>query len=76
MHIGAIENSNLTLKGNGHDVADLLCIVDREECTFTSAWIPTPAEVMALMEGAPVYLKLWTNGQHPPVFIGVKGVTL
>lgn len=45
-----------------------------ESVTLTSAWFPTPAELAALNAGEPVYLSVFGGG-HPPVFVGVKGVT-
>lgn len=75
MQIGNIEGSNLTMKGDGISVADLRVVINRDESTFTSAWLPTPAELMALVQGEPVYLRIWSD-THPPVFIGVKGVTI
>jgi hypothetical protein len=41
---------------------------------MVSAWMPTPAEVAAIQRGEPVYLYVWGAG-HPPVYVGVPGVT-
>lgn len=75
MQIGAIEGSNCTMRGDGDQVADLRVIQNTDDDTFTSAWLPTAAELRAMVDGAPVYLRIWSD-RHPPVFIGVKGVTL
>ena len=40
---------------------------------WTSYWQPTPAELKALNEGRPVFLRV-VGGGHPPVWVGVAGV--
>lgn len=73
MIIGVIEGHNCLLKGNGADVGDLHVIHDRANGIMTSAWFPTPAELAALNQGAPVYVSLWTYGGAPqPIYVGVK----
>ena len=74
MQIGNIEGSNFTFLGNGEDVADLRVVRDVDAGTITSAWLPTPAEVAAIQRGEPVYLTIFGDG-HPPVYVGVKGVS-
>ena len=69
MQIGVIENANCIMRGNGADIADLMVL--RTENGFVSAWFPTPAELAALNQGAPVYLFIYGNA-HPPVMVGVK----
>lgn len=66
---GAIEGANITLKGDGKEVQDLLAV--HVDGTFVSAWFPTPDELAALARGQPVYLFV-TGTSHPPVFLGVK----
>lgn len=69
MLIGNIEGANCIMRGNGKDVADLNVI--RTDDGFISAWFPTPEELKALNDGAPVYLFIYGAG-HPPVYLGVK----
>jgi hypothetical protein len=38
---------------------------------MVSAWEPTPAEIEAMKNGAPVYLQI-VGTAHPPVFIWVE----
>lgn len=37
---------------------------------MTSAWFPTPEELLRLVSGAPVYLRVLAS-QHPPVMLSV-----
>ena len=69
MQIGVIEGANCLMKGNGADIADLHVV--RNQDGFISAWFPTPAELIALNNGAPVYLFIYGRS-HPPVNLGVK----
>ena len=69
MQIGSIEGANCIMRGSGADVADLNVI--RTDDGFISAWFPTPDELAALNNGAPVYLFIYGSG-HPPVYVGVK----
>jgi hypothetical protein len=39
--------------------------------TLVSAWEPTAAELLAMVNGAPVYLHVLTDGGHPPVMLTV-----
>lgn len=36
--------------------------------TMVSAWQPTPAEIAAIVQGSPVYLRV-VGGSHPPVML-------
>lgn len=72
MLIGAIEGANVILKGDGDAVGDLLAL-RTEDGRFISAWIPTPDEIRAINNGAPIYLSVWGDS-HPPVSVGVKQV--
>lgn len=44
--------------------------ITQEINQMVSAWEPTLEELSRLMNGAPIYLKLWGT-QHPPVIIEV-----
>lgn len=74
MQHGVIEGHNLTLRGNGTDIHDLHCRVEDEDGyrAVTSAWIPSPAEVYAIMQGQPVYVTLLLLDKFPPMRVGVK----
>ena len=41
--------------------------------TMTSSWQPTPAELAALAEGAPIYVTLHGQG-HPPIMVSIGPV--
>jgi hypothetical protein len=64
-----IEGANIRLLGNGTDVGDLYAV--RTDDGFVTAWTPTPAELVELNNGAPVYLFVFGQ-QFPPVALGVK----
>lgn len=72
MIIGAIHGANTIMRGDGDTVRDLH-VIRTEDGRFISAWIPTPAELHALNQGASVHLSIWGDG-HPPVYVGVDGV--
>lgn len=47
------------------------CTVNGPETpAMVTAWFPTPAELAALLAGAPVHLRILGN-QHPPVAVEV-----
>ena len=74
MQHGAIENSNLTLRGNGADIHDLHARWEHEDgwIAITTAWMPTPAEIARINRGMPVYVTLLTNEGFPPMRVEVK----
>lgn len=52
-----------------------LCLPLRDEVidgtpTMTSSWQPTPAELKAILAGAPIYVTLLGQA-HPPIMLSV-----
>ena len=76
MICGVIENSNLKLLGNGDDVYDIFARMELEGNyrAVTTAWIPTPAEMIRLNAGEPVYVtQLILEGDgFQPIRVEVK----
>lgn len=77
MQIGHIEGTTRVIgKSQGYlglpirDVA-INCSVNGEDTpAMVTAWHPTPDELEALMNGAPVYVQL-LGKSHPPIMVGV-----
>ncbi|WP_370677575.1 hypothetical protein [Pleomorphomonas sp. PLEO] len=40
---------------------------------MVTAWLPTPAEILALMGGAPVHVRI-LGAEHPPIMVEVGEV--
>lgn len=76
MMIGRIQNATRVLGKPSHmsdEECGSLAIRDvrvGDYPAMMSAWFPTPAEVDAMMKGAPVYLTIFGT-QHPPVSLTV-----
>lgn len=46
------------------------CSVNGTTMITVSAWLPTPAEIEAIVAGAPVFVQLQLHGTpHPPIFV-------
>lgn len=75
MQHGAIEGFNLMLKGDGETIHDLHARIDDmgDYNEVTTAWHPTPAEVLRIVQGEPVYVTLLMGEiKFPPMRVGVK----
>ena len=76
MQIGRISNATRILgKSQGYlglPVRDeiVLSKVDGEVPCMTTAWLPTPAELAALVAGAPIYVKI-LGVAHPPILVEI-----
>ncbi|MDR3514066.1 MAG: hypothetical protein P4L73_20715 [Caulobacteraceae bacterium] len=80
MHIGRIAGStrNLGAPPNWDPDRDGPCqslpvrdeLVGGKLSAMTSAWFPTPEELLRLVAGAPIYLKVLASA-HPPVMLSV-----
>lgn len=74
MHIGRIRNSNMILRGpdDMDDCGDLHVNVQHHSGmrVMTSAWIPTPDELLRLNQGKAVFLHVYGQS-HPPVGLSV-----
>lgn len=75
MQHGVIEDYTICLRGNGADIHDLHARAVEADgyIAVTTAWIPTPAEVLRIIAGEPVYVTLLLSGAgFPPMRVEVK----
>jgi hypothetical protein len=71
MQIGRIERATRVLgKSQGYLGLPVRDEMFGEDPCMTSAWLPTPAELEALNNGAAVHVKL-LGTQHPPILVEV-----
>jgi hypothetical protein len=72
MQIGRIQNATRVLgKSQGYlglPVRDE--VFEDGQQAMVTAWIPGPAEIEALVAGAPVYVRILGSG-HPPIMVEV-----
>ncbi len=75
MEIGRIENATRVIgKSQGYiglplrDETIVDCTNGKETPVMVSAWYPTMEELQALIDGAPIHLRLFGT-VHPPVMI-------
>lgn len=81
MQIGRITGANAVL-GKSQGYMGLPVRHERVNCTvngpdtpaMSTAWIPTPKELEALIAGAPVHVRLLGTGPHPPIMVSVGDV--
>ncbi|MGF7053955.1 hypothetical protein GGC47_003143 [Bosea sp. OAE752] len=80
MQIGIIEGATRVLgKSQGYlglplrDVVINCTVGGPDTPAMETAWLPTPAEIAAIVQGAPVILRV-LGTQHPPVMIEVGKV--
>lgn len=77
MQIGRVEGATRVLgKSQGYmglPVRDetIVCTVNGpEQPCMVTAWLPTPAELAALIAGAPVHVRI-LGSAHPPILVEV-----
>ena len=51
-------------------------VYDGRYLAIRSFWKPTPEELAALNAGEPVCFEIFTDRTHPPISLGVYGVTM
>lgn len=60
---------NLTMRGNGNDIADLRVINTGQ--SFVSSWQLSPEELELIQKTGIVYVSVWGIG-HPPISVTAR----